>query len=39
VLIDASDGEFLEFLGLVNRVGRNDLEGRDYCNDIHESIG
>ena len=39
VLVDASNGEFLEFLGIVKRVGRNDLEGTDFCDIIHEFIG
>jgi hypothetical protein len=37
---DPSDDEFLEFLGVVKgSTGRNDLEGRDFCADIHEFIG
>ena len=39
-LTDASDDEFLEFLGVVKgSTGTNDLEGRDFCEDIHEFIG
>jgi hypothetical protein len=37
---DPSDDEFLEFLGLVKgSTGRNDTEGRDFCEDIHTFIG
>ena len=37
---DPTDDEFLEFLGEVKgSTGRNDLEGRDFCADIHEFIG
>jgi hypothetical protein len=37
---DPSDDEFLEFLGLVKgSTGRNDLQDRDFCSDIHEFIG
>jgi hypothetical protein len=37
---DPSDDEFLEFLGLVKgSTGRNDLQDRDFCADIHEFIG
>jgi hypothetical protein len=37
---DPSDDEFLEFLGVVKgSTGRNDLEGRDFCDDMHEFIG
>jgi hypothetical protein len=37
---DPSDDEFLEDLGVVKgSTGRNDLEGRDFCDDIHEFIG
>ena len=37
---DASDDEFLEFLGQVKgSTGRNDLQDRDFCADIHEFIG
>lgn len=37
---DPSDDEFLEFLGLVKgSTGRNDLQDRDFCTDIHEFIG
>jgi hypothetical protein len=37
---DPSDDEFLEFLGPVKgSTGRNDLQGRDFCADIHEFIG
>ena len=37
---DASDDEFLEFLGVVKgSTGTNDTEGRDFCDDIHEFIG
>jgi hypothetical protein len=39
LLIDSSNGEVLEFLGLVKRVGRDDLEGTDFCDIIHEFIG
>ena len=34
---DPSDDEFLEFLGIVKgSTGRNDLEGRDFCDDLVE---
>ena len=34
---DPSDDEFLEFLGVVKgSTGRNDLEGRDFCDDLRE---
>jgi hypothetical protein len=37
---DPSDDEFLEFLGIVKgSTGRNDLQGRDFCDDIHTFIG
>lgn len=37
---DPSDDEFVEFLGLVKgSTGRNDLQDRDFCADIHEFIG
>ena len=37
---DPADDEFLEFLGEVKgSTGRNDLEGRDFCADVHEFIG
>jgi hypothetical protein len=37
---DPSDDEFLEFLGQVKgSTGRNDLQDRDFCTDIHEFIG
>ena len=37
---DPSDDEFLEFLGMVKgSTGRNDLQDRDFCADIHEFIG
>jgi hypothetical protein len=37
---DPSDDDVLEFLGVVkDSTGRNDLEGRDFCADIHEFIG
>lgn len=37
---DPSDDEFLEFLGVVKgSTGRNDLEGRDFCQDIQTFIG
>ena len=37
---NASDDEFLEFLGQVKgSTGRNDLQDRDFCADIHEFIG
>lgn len=37
---DPADDEFLEFLGLVKgSTGRNDLQDRDFCADIHEFIG
>ena len=37
---DPFDDEFLEFLGIVKgSTGRSDLEGRDFCDDIHEFIG
>jgi hypothetical protein len=37
---DPSDDEELEFLGIVKgSTGRNDLQGRDFCEDIHEFIG
>lgn len=37
---DPSDDVELEFLGLVKgSTGRNDLEGRDFCEDIHTYIG
>ena len=37
---DSSDDEFLEFLGQVTgSTGRNDLQDRDFCADIHEFIG
>ena len=37
---DPSDDEFLEFLGVVfGSTGRNDLQDRDFCADIHEFIG
>ena len=37
---DPTDDEFIEFLGVVKgSTGRNDLEGRDFCADIHEFIG
>jgi hypothetical protein len=37
---DPSDDEFLEFLGVVKgSTGRNDLEGRDFCEDIQTFIG
>jgi hypothetical protein len=37
---DPSDDVFLEDLGVVKpSTGRNDLEDRDFCDDIHEFIG
>ena len=37
---DPSDDEFLEFPGVVfGSTGRNDLQDRDFCADIHEFIG
>lgn len=37
---DPSDDEFLEFLGVVKpSTGVNDLEGRDFCEDIQTYIG
>jgi hypothetical protein len=37
---DPSDDEELEFLGFVKgSTGRNDLQDRDFCDDIHEFIG
>ena len=37
---DVSDDEILEFLGVVKEgTGRNDLDGRDFCQDAHELIG
>lgn len=37
---DPSDDVELEFLGLVKgSTGRNDLQGRDFCEDIHTYIG
>lgn len=37
---DPSDDEFLEFLGIVKEsTGTNELEGRDFCEDIHDFIG
>jgi hypothetical protein len=37
---DPSDDEFLEFLGVVKgSTGRNDLDGRDFCEDIQAFIG
>jgi hypothetical protein len=37
---DPSDDEFLEFLGVVKgSTGRNDLEDRDFCEDIQTFIG
>jgi len=37
---DPSDDEFLEFLGVVKgSTGRNDLDGRDFCEDIQTFIG
>jgi hypothetical protein len=37
---DPYDDEFLEFLGVVKgSTGRNDTQGRDFCDDIHEFIG
>jgi hypothetical protein len=37
---DPTDDEFLEFLGVVKgSTGRSDLEGRDFCADIHQFIG
>jgi len=34
---DPSDDEFLEFLGVVKgSTGRNDLDGRDFCDDLRE---
>jgi len=37
---DPSDDVELEFLGVVKgSTGRNDLEGRDFCEDIHTYIG
>ena len=37
---DPADDEFLEFLGEVKgSTGRNDLQDRDFCADIHEFIG
>ena len=37
---DPFDDEFLEFLGVVfGSTGRNDLQDRDFCADIHEFIG
>jgi hypothetical protein len=34
---DPSDDEFLEFLGVVKgSTGRNDLEGRNFCDDLRE---
>ena len=37
---DPFDDEFLEFLGIVKgSTGRNDLQDRDFCADIHEFIG
>jgi hypothetical protein len=36
-LVGASDDEFLEFLGIVkDSTGRNDLEGRNFCDDLVE---
>jgi hypothetical protein len=33
---DPDDDEFLEFLGVVKgTTGRNDTEGRDFCDDVH----
>jgi hypothetical protein len=37
---DPSDDEFLEFLGMVKgSTGRNDLQGRDLCEDIQTFTG
>jgi hypothetical protein len=37
---DPSDDEFLDFLGVVKgSTGRNDLEERDFCEDIQTFIG
>ncbi len=37
---DPSDDEFLEFVGIVKpSTGVNDLEGRDFCDDIQTFIG
>lgn len=37
---DPSDDEFLEFLGVVKgSTGLNELEGRDFCEDIHLVTG
>ncbi|CAN5200910.1 hypothetical protein BH18ACT5_BH18ACT5_04740 [soil metagenome] len=37
---DPSDDEFLEFLGIVKEsTGTNELEGHDFCEDIHDFIG
>lgn len=37
---DPSDDEFLEFLGIVKpSTGVNDLDGRDFCEDIQTFIG
>lgn len=37
---DPSDDEFLEFLGVVKgSTGRNDLQDRDFCEDIQTYIG
>jgi hypothetical protein len=37
---DPSDDEFITDLGVVKgSTGRNDLDGRDFCEDIHEFIG
>jgi len=37
---DPSDDEILEFLGVVKpSTGVNDLDGRDFCEDIETFIG
>lgn len=37
---DPSDDEEIDFLGVVKgSTGRNDTEGRDFCDDVHEFIG
>lgn len=39
-LSDPSDDEFLEFLGFVKgSTGRNDLQGRDFCEDFQTFTG
>lgn len=39
ILVDAADGEFIDFLGEVRDTGRDDITGDNFCDQILSVIG